>query len=171
MDSLGDRAYAPRSWWWLAGILSGTLAVGLLARSARADDFSVSLRTDQARAGWCSKRELRAWKRDIAGLTAEERAWMTLATTNTFSHDFTLDGVADTLEITATQYVRSCDLKENVPYKEILMVLTDGATGRRRQWYAVGGLPETYAVDTSTRTITLRGRTMKHEPWTMEARY
>lgn len=139
-----DGAYDEHSPWWLVALL-GTTA--LLGYCAGAHGQTASLRNDQTTATQCSKRELRQWKRDVTTLSQSDLEWIAKgASLEVKDKDLTGDGINDHLLIIGTQYLRDCDFKKDLPYKEVVGTFTDGRTGRRQLWNWTGGLPTRMTV-------------------------
>jgi hypothetical protein len=143
-----------------------------MCSSACADEgLSVTTRADQAIATSCSKKEVRRYLDDLAKLTDSEKDWMKQWANKHYVADLTLDGVPDELDIVSTQYLRECDLKENIPYKDNLVYLKDGATGKRKQWGWKGGVPEKFTNTLARREIVITGRNMDDTPFAKTLTY
>ena len=149
---MNDTAYKPHSNWWLAAILGGAALIGYCTRPAHAQ--TVNLRTDQAVASQCSKRELKRWKKDLAALSPGDLEWIAKSVAlEVKDKDLNEDGVPDHLLFVGTQSLRTCDFLANLPYKEVVGTFTDGKIGQRRLWNWNGGLPTHMSVVPHTGSI------------------
>lgn len=140
-------------------------AILLLALCSYAPLSAVQLRNDQVRPICDGKRAMKHWVKDLAALTTTDITWMNQSSHATKTLDFTGDGVPDTLEIIATQYVRECDVKADLPYKEVHVTLKNGSTGQTQLWDFRGGLPDHYTADLAKHEITLHGTGYDGLPW------
>lgn len=127
-------------------------------QSTKGEGFTLVQRNGQVNAHQCSKSEIKQWKEDLQLLTQEEKNWMQLYAKSNKASDFTLDGVPDTLEVIGTQSLRDCNLRKNIPNKEIIVTLTDGATGKKHLWSWTGGIPDHYQADSKNKKILVFGK-------------